>query len=62
MDQPNRYVRIIERIFLSQYKPGAVRVPFEREDIVRIAEALKIRLPKNLGYIIYSFRYRVPLP
>jgi hypothetical protein len=62
MDQPNRYVRIIERIFLSQYKPGAVRVPFEREDIVRIAEALKIRLPKNLGDIIYSFRYRVPLP
>ena len=62
MGQPNRYARIIERIFLSRFKSGAAEVPFEREDIVKTAEALKIKLPKNLGDIIYSFRYRVPLP
>lgn len=62
MGQPNRYARIIERIFLSRYKPGAAKVPFEREDIVGAAETLKIKLPKNLGDIIYSFRYRVALP
>jgi hypothetical protein len=62
MGQPNRYARIIERIFLSRYKPGAAKVPFEREDIVSTAETLKIKLPKNLGDIIYSFRYRVALP
>jgi hypothetical protein len=62
MGQPNRYARIIEQIFLSRYKPGTAKVPFEREDIVRTAETLKIKLPKNLGDIIYSFRHRVGLP
>jgi hypothetical protein len=62
MGQPNRYARVIERIFLSRYKAGATKVPFEREDIISTAEALKIKLPKNLGDIIYSFRYRTPLP
>lgn len=58
----NRYQRIIERIFLSRYQDGATRVEFEREDIVRTASALDIKLPKNLGDVIYSFRYRTPLP
>lgn len=53
---------IIEKIFLSRYKTGARVVPFEREDIVRVARKLGIRLPKNLGDVIYSFRYRTPLP
>ena len=38
------------------------QVPFEREEIVRIARKLKIELPKNLGDVIYSFRYRTDLP
>lgn len=62
MSEPNRYAQIIERIFPSLYKSGATEVPFEREDIVRIAKELNIKLPKNLGDIIYSFRYRTPLP
>lgn len=44
MPQPNRYVKIIERIFLSLYKSGAEEVPFEREDIVRVARKLDINL------------------
>lgn len=62
MTGPNRYAQIIEKVFLSRYKPGAMEVPFERADIVRIARELNIKLPKNLGDVIYSFRYRTPLP
>lgn len=44
----NRYSQIIEKIFVKKYKKGATGVPFEREDIVRIAKELDIQLPKNL--------------
>ncbi len=62
MSEPNRYSQIIEDIFFSHFRPGAVEVPFEREDLVRVSKKLGIRLPKNLGDVIYSFRYRTPLP
>lgn len=62
MSEPTRYAQIIEQVFLSHYKSGAVEVTFEREDIVRVAKKLGMRLPKNLGDVIYSFRYRTPLP
>ena len=35
---------------------------FEREDIVTFASKLGIDLPKNLGDVIYTFRYRADLP
>ncbi len=35
---------------------------FEREEISAFASKLNIRLPKNLGDLIYSFRYRTDLP
>jgi len=56
------YARIIQRVFESRYQPGAERVDFEREDIVRAAKALGVNLPKNLGDVVYAFRYRRPLP
>ncbi|MDX2239378.1 MAG: hypothetical protein NW224_01730 [Leptolyngbyaceae cyanobacterium bins.302] len=62
MANPNRYQQIIERIFLSCYQDGAERIDFLREDIVHVAEELGIKLPKNLGDVIYSFRYRAELP
>jgi len=58
----NRYERIIERIFVSHYKMGMVQVPFMRDEIERVAKKLRIKLPKNLGDLIYSFRYRASLP
>ena len=58
----NRYTKIIEEIFFQHYKEGAREVSFEREDIVRVARKLKLSLPKNLGDVIYSFRYRATLP
>lgn len=62
MNKSNRYAKIIEQIFLSHYKSGAIEVPFEREDIVRVAKRRGIKLPKNLGDVVYSFRYRKQLP
>lgn len=58
----NRYTRIIELIFSKHYRAGAKEVPFERSAIVQASRELGIRLPKNLGDVLYSFRYRTALP
>jgi hypothetical protein len=59
---PNRYTRIIERIFFSHYQEGVREFEFDREEIVRVAAELGITLPRNLGDVVYSFRYRAALP
>lgn len=61
-DKLNRYKRLIEAIFFAYYQPGMQQFEFPREDLERHAKKLKIALPKNLGDIIYTFRYRVDLP
>lgn len=58
----NRYRAIIEAIFFAKYRKGLVEIDFDREDLPRAAEGLGIELPKNLGDVIYSIRYRMPLP
>lgn len=58
----NRYARIVESVFHAHYEAGQSRVEFEREEIIGAAARLNIELPKNLGDVIYGFRYRVPLP
>lgn len=58
----NRYTRIIEAIFMKYYQDGMEKVPFSRVDIETAAEQLDIELPKNIGDVIYSFRYRAALP
>ena len=62
MAQGNRYSAIIEKIFQSKFRPGMREVDFQREDIITTAEQLGIELPKNLGDLVYSFRYRATLP
>lgn len=58
----NRYTRIIEAIFRKYYQDGMEKVPFSRIDIETAAEQLDIKLPKNIGDVLYSFRYRAALP
>ncbi len=58
----NRYSAIVEAIFHANYQRGQREVAFERQDIVKYANELSIDTPKNLGDLIYSFRYRTPLP
>lgn len=58
----NRYVQIIEQLFLRHYTEGDDCVQFERSEIIDIAKELSIDLPLNLGDIIYTFRYRGKFP
>ncbi len=62
MAEANRYTRIIERIFHAAHKQGLEELLFTRTDIEKAAADLEIKLPKNLGDVIYSFRYRTALP
>ena len=59
---PNRYTQILEKIFFANYQPGMTSVSFAREEIESAAAELGIKLPKNLGDLIYSFRFRTELP
>jgi DNA modification methylase len=58
----SRYDQLIERVFFNNYTEGASEVRFDREEFAAIAEELGITLPKNVGDIIYSYRYRNTLP
>jgi hypothetical protein len=58
----NRYAQVVERIFDDKFRPGATDIPFDRDDIVAACAGLGIEPPKNLGDILYSFRYRNDLP
>jgi hypothetical protein len=58
----NRYQAIISRVFLQNFRVEATEFDFTREGFVDIAKALKVELPKNVGDVIYSFRYRNELP
>lgn len=65
-EKENRYRQLLEHIFFDKhfgaYRKGKIAIEFEREALERAANVLKIKLPKNLGDLIYSFRYRSPLP
>jgi hypothetical protein len=58
----NRYGAILERIFKAHYKKGLTTFEFERVEIEATAKTLQIQTPKNLGDVLYSFRYRNALP
>jgi hypothetical protein len=60
--EPNRYTKILEAIFAKHFKKGMTEIEFERTEISQVADKLGITLPKNLGDVLYSFRYRTPLP
>jgi len=60
--EPNRYTKILEAIFAKHFKRGMTEIEFERTEISQVADKLGIILPKNLGDVLYSFRYRTLLP
>lgn len=59
---PNRYAALIERIFFNSYRKGATSLAFERSELKSAATELGITLPENLGDVIYSMRFRTPMP
>ncbi len=58
----NRYEAVISAIFQEHFKPGSDRFEFTRDAFVATAAALGLQAIKNLGDIIYSFKFRRPLP
>lgn len=58
----NRYRALIEGIFFDRFAAGATSFEFDRTEIEHKAKELDIKLPKNLGDLIYSFRFRSALP
>ena len=60
--KPNRYFAIVEKIFFDRFVEGDREVEFARTDIETAAAELSIDLPKNLGDVLYSFRFRTALP
>lgn len=62
MAKSNRYQALIGKIFFDRYVEGQTLFDFERSELTSGATALGIDLPKNLGDVIYSVRFRTPLP
>jgi len=58
----SRYSVLIETIFFYHWKKDETQFEFERDEIEKFAKDLEIELPKNLGDLIYTFRFRLPLP
>lgn len=58
----NRYQQCILYIFRKYYSAGVHEFEFLREDIEEAAKKQGIELPKNIGDVVYSFRYRYGLP
>jgi len=58
----SRYARIIEAIFRRYWKRDITEFVFERDELEQVCAELKIKVPKNLGDVIYTFRYRKDLP
>jgi len=58
----NRYDQLIEKVFFNNYSEGDSEVTFDREEFESTAKELGIAAPKNLGDIVYSYRYRNELP
>jgi len=60
--QSNRYGVLIEKVFFDHYEEGATSFEFERTEIEQAASEKGIKLPKNIGDVLYSFRFRNELP
>ena len=56
----NRYSAIIAKVFFNHYGNKGESFEFTRDEFAGIATELGIKLPKNVGDLIYSFRYELP--
>jgi hypothetical protein len=56
------YRKIINHIFAGRYTAGDHDVPFDRVAVSGAALELGVQVPKNLGDVIYRYRFRAELP
>jgi len=59
---PSRYKKLIAAVFQEAVPAGASEGEFAREQLAAAAARLGIELPRNLGDVIYAFRYRSEVP
>jgi len=62
MPKNSRYDSIIVEIFKNHYKKSKREFTFDRSELEKVAKSLKVELPKNLGDLLYSYRFRKNLP
>lgn len=60
--EPASYEPIILYIFDAHFSEDIREFEFERKEIEMAASKLNIQLPANKGDVVYTFRYRKPLP
>ena len=58
----NRYIDIIKWVFRQNFQDGSNDVSFSRAQLEEAARNLGIKVPKNLGDVVYSIRYRTDMP
>lgn len=56
------YAAVIERLFFSRYEAGKTALEFDRTELDSTARELGLDVAKNLGDLVYSFKFRRPLP
>ena len=58
----NRYIDIIKWVFKQNFEAGSNEVSFPRAQLAEAAHDLDLEVPKNLGDVVYSIRYRTDMP
>ncbi|MEN3950724.1 endonuclease [Iodidimonas sp. SYSU 1G8] len=59
---PNRYKILIDRIFFRHWSEGTTEFEFARDELESAAAELEMKLPKNLGDVLYALRFRIGYP
>lgn len=54
----NSYAKILETIFFDKYQGDEKPFGFDRDDIRAAAAKVGVNVPKNLGDVLYAYRYR----
>ncbi|MDR6227631.1 hypothetical protein [Desmospora profundinema] len=62
MPKISAYAQILVKIFNDKYRNGMESVEFTREEIIEAANELEVKVPKNVGDVVYSYRYRKDMP
>lgn len=56
------YAAVIGRLFFLRYEMGKTSLDFDRSELDSTAREMGLDVAKNLGDLVYSFKYRRPLP
>ncbi len=56
------YSALIEYVFCAHYRKSEREFIFARDELIDAAKQLGVPRPKNIGDVVYAFRYRKQLP